>query len=67
MPLSSHTARVPDGGGTLIMSQPEGGMGQREPVPTGTLNATAADRASGVDSTSQGHERRSRTGSAVSS
>lgn len=35
MPLSSHTARVPDGGGALVMSRPEGGMGQREPVPSG--------------------------------
>ncbi|WP_419992687.1 HAD family hydrolase [Streptomyces boninensis] len=37
---------------------PQGGMRQCEPVPTGTLDATAADRASGVDSTSQGHDHR---------
>ncbi|MGI5193322.1 hypothetical protein ACQEVY_06715 [Streptomyces sp. CA-288835] len=49
MPLSSHTARVPDGGGTLEKSQPGGGKEQVEPVPSGTLDATAANRASGID------------------
>jgi hypothetical protein len=50
MPLSSHTARVPVGGGTLSMSQPtRGGKEHCGPVPTGTLDATAANRASGLD------------------
>jgi len=49
MPLSSHTARVPVGGGTLSASQPEGGKEHYGPVPTGTLDATAANRASGLD------------------
>ncbi|WP_345124429.1 hypothetical protein [Streptomyces chiangmaiensis] len=49
MPLSGHTAWVPAGGGTLRTSQPEGGKEQVEPVPTGTLDATAANRASGID------------------
>ncbi|MFJ9373917.1 transposase [Streptomyces sp. NPDC101455] len=43
------------GGGTLSVSQPEGGKEHCGPVPTDTLDATAADRASGVDSTSQEH------------
>src|SRR5690242_3345222 len=52
-PLSSHTARVPASSGQLITSQPElGGMRSCEPILTGTLDATAADRASGSDSTS---------------
>src|SRR5690242_14622910 len=54
MPLSSHTAWVSAGGGTLSESQPMGGKGHCGPVPTDTLDATAADRASGPDSTSQG-------------
>lgn len=53
MPLSSHTARVSAGGGTLSVSQPKGGKEHCGPVPTDTLDATAADRASGLDSTSQ--------------
>jgi transposase InsO family protein len=31
MPLSSHTARVPAGGGTLWKSQPGGGKGHTDP------------------------------------
>lgn len=58
MPLSSHTARVSAGGGTLSVSQPEGGKEHCGPVPTDTLDATAADRASGLDSTSQTLPRR---------
>lgn len=53
MPLSSHTAWVSAGGGTLSVSQPEGGKEHCGPVPTDILDATAADRASAVDSTSQ--------------
>lgn len=53
MPLSSHTARVSAGAGTLSVSQPEGGKEHCGPMPADTLDATAADRASGVDSTSQ--------------
>ncbi|WP_405781074.1 IS110 family transposase [Streptomyces sp. NBC_01378] len=53
MPLSSHTARVSVGGGTLSVSQPKGGKEHCGPVPTDTLDATAANRASGLDSTSQ--------------
>jgi hypothetical protein len=50
MPLSSHTARVPVSGGTLSVSQPaRGGKKHCGPVPTGTLDATAADRAPGLD------------------
>ena len=31
MPLSSHTAWVPAGGGTLRRSQPDGGKGHTDP------------------------------------
>lgn len=48
MPLSSHTAWVPDGGGTLSMSQPESGKELCEPVPSGTLGRYETEDPRGV-------------------
>ncbi|GAB3168969.1 hypothetical protein GCM10027162_07260 [Streptomyces incanus] len=44
---TEFSARVSAGGGTLSVSRPEGGKEHYGPVPTNTLDATAADRASG--------------------